>query len=50
MAMKTAASGDEIGRWFWAETAMGQLLRRVRDRLDASADPPSTAAASGIAR
>jgi hypothetical protein len=50
LAMKTAGSGDEIGRWFWAETAMGQLLRRVRDRLDASADPRSKAAAFGIAR
>ena len=48
--MKTAASGDEIGRWFWAEAAMRQLLRRVRDRLDASADPRSKAAAVGIAR
>jgi hypothetical protein len=37
-------------RWFWAETAMGQLLRRVRDRLDASSDPADKAAAFGIAR
>ena len=50
MAMKPAAGGDEIARWFWAETAMGQLLRRVRDRLDASADPAAKAAAFGIAR
>lgn len=50
MAMKPAAGGDEILRWFWAETAMGQLLRRVRDRLDTSDDPRSKAAAFGIAR
>jgi len=50
MAMKTAASGEEIARWLWAETALGQLLRRVRDRLDASDDPRSKAAAFGIAR
>jgi len=50
MAMKPAAGGDEILRWFWAETAMGQLLRRVRDRLDAADDPRSKAAAFGIAR
>ena len=50
MAMKPAVGGDEIARWFWAETAMGQLLRRVRDRLDASEDPRWKAAAFGIAR
>jgi hypothetical protein len=50
MAMKPAAGGDEIIRWFWSETAAGQLLRRVRDRLDASDDPRSKATAFGIAR
>jgi hypothetical protein len=50
MAMKPAAGGDDILHWFWAETAMGQLLRRVRDRLDATDDPRSKAAAFGIAR
>ena len=50
MAMKPAADGDEIARWFWAETAAGQLLRRVRQRLDASDDPAWKAAAFGVAR
>lgn len=50
MAMKPAAGGDEIARWFWAETAAGQVLRRVRDRLDASDDPRWKAAAFGVAR
>ena len=50
MAMKPAAGGDEIAKWLWGETAMGQLLRRVRDRLDASDDPRAKAAAFGIAR
>lgn len=50
MAMKPAAGGDEIARWFWGETAAGQLLRRVRDRLDASDDPKFKAAAFGVAR
>ena len=50
MAMKPAAGGDEIARWFWGETAAGQLLRRVRDRLDASDDPAWKAAAFGVAR
>ena len=50
MAMKPSANGDEIARWFWGETAVGQLLRRVRDRLDASDDPKWKAAAFGVAR
>jgi len=50
MAMKPAAGGDEIARWFWSETAIGQLLRRVRDRLDTSDDPRWKAAAFGVAR
>jgi hypothetical protein len=50
MAMKPTAGGDEIARWFWSETAVAQLLRRVRDRLDASDDPRWKAAAFGVAR
>ena len=50
MAMKPAAAGDEITRWFWADTAAGQVLRRVRDRLDASDDKQWKAAAFGVAR
>jgi hypothetical protein len=45
-----AAAGDAIARWFWGETAAGQLLRRVRDRLDASQDAAWKAAAFGVAR
>jgi hypothetical protein len=45
-----AAGGAEIARWFWGETAAGQVLRRVRDRLDASEDPKWKAAAFGVAR
>src|SRR2546425_1113167 len=50
LAMKAAAGGEEIARWFWGETGAGRLLRRVRDRLDASTDPRWKAAAFGIAR
>ena len=50
LAMKPAAGGDEIARWFWGETASGQLLRRVRDRLDASDNKDWKAAAFGVAR
>ncbi|HEU5197595.1 MAG TPA: hypothetical protein VFW70_22845 [Methylomirabilota bacterium] len=44
------APGAEIARWFWGETAAGQILRDVRDRLDASEDPRWKAAAFGVAR
>jgi hypothetical protein len=50
LAMKPDAGGEEIARWFWGETGAGGLLRRVRDRLDTSADPKWKAAAFGIAR
>ena len=50
MAMHPDAGGDEIARWFWGTTAAAQLLRRVRDRLDAADDPKWKAAAFGVAR
>jgi hypothetical protein len=50
MAMAPDTGGQEIARWFWGETAAGQLLRRVRDRLDSSDDPRWKAAAFGVAR
>src|SRR5262245_16559130 len=50
IAMKPPGGGDEITRWFWAETAAARVLRRVRDRLDASDDPQWKAAAFGVAR
>ncbi|MSQ37366.1 MAG: hypothetical protein EXR61_03510 [Chloroflexi bacterium] len=37
-------------RWLWGATALGVLLRRVRDRLKASGDPVLEALAFGIAR
>jgi hypothetical protein len=49
MASKKAG-GDEIARWLWGQTALGQVLRRVRARLEASDDPRSKAAAFGVAR
>jgi hypothetical protein len=50
LAGKPDAGGDEIARWFWGETAMGQILRGVKERLDASDDPKWKAAAFGVAR
>ena len=50
LAMKPGTTGDDVARWFWAETAAGQVLRRVRERLEASEDPRWKAAAFGVAR
>jgi hypothetical protein len=50
LADKPGAGGAETARWFWGETAAGALLRRVRERLDASDDPAWKAAAFGVAR
>lgn len=50
LIIRPESSGEDVARWFWGETAAGRLLRRVRDRLDASEDPREKAAAFGIAR
>ena len=41
---------EDTARWFWGETALGALLRRLRDRLDESDDPALKRLAFGIAR
>jgi hypothetical protein len=50
MLAQPTAGGADLARWFWGETAAGQVLRAVRDRLDASEDPKWKAAAFGVAR
>jgi hypothetical protein len=50
LTMKPGATGDDVARWFWSETAAGQVLRRVGKRLEASEDPRWKAAAFGVAR
>jgi hypothetical protein len=37
-------------RWFWGETAAGNVCRTLRDRLKAAGDPKLDAIAFGIAR
>ena len=44
------AQGPAIESWFWNETAMGDLVRRVRDRVKASGDPYADQIAYGISR
>lgn len=43
-------ASDDRQRWLLASTALGVLLRTLRDRMDASDDPKVKAAAAGIAR
>ena len=50
LVMKPGATGDDVARWFWAETAAAQVLRHVGKRLEASEDPRWKAAAFGVAR
>ena len=50
MMRQPEAAGEELARWFWGQTAVGALLRRVKERMDASDDPRTRAAAFGIAR
>ena len=50
LAQDPDADGPRIEAWFWYETAMGDLIRRVRDRVKASDDPYAQAIAFGISR
>jgi len=50
MQQKPGADFQDVNRWFWGETAAGNLLRAVRDRMVATDDPALKALAFGIAR
>jgi hypothetical protein len=50
MVQKPEASDAELHAWFWGETALGQLLPVVAQRLGAAEDPTLKAIAYGIAR
>jgi hypothetical protein len=41
---------EDRARWLLGETALGVLLRKLKDRMEASDDPKTKAAAFGIAR
>ena len=43
-------SAEAAARWLWGETALGDLVRRVARRMEASDDPAMRAAAYGVAR
>ena len=50
MAQTGERDFQAIARWFWGETALADLLRRIRDRMKATGDPALDAVAFGIAR
>ena len=50
MAQRPQASFQELHSWFWSDTALGGLLRAIRDRLKASDDKELDQIAFGIAR
>ena len=50
MAQRADALEPDLHRWFWGETAAGQLIRTVGQRMSASDDPALKGIAYGIAR
>lgn len=50
MAQQPEASYQEVYAWLWGQTALGGLLRAIRDRLKSSGDPALDLIAFGIAR
>jgi hypothetical protein len=50
LQQKPGSDFQDVNRWFWAETAAGDLLRQVRDRMKAAGDPILDSIAFGIAR
>ena len=50
MAQRADATEPELHRWFWGETAAGQLVRAVAGRMSATDDPGLKAIGYGIAR
>ena len=50
MQQKAGASFQELNVWLWSETALSNLLRRVRDRMRQEKDPTLDTIAYGIAR
>jgi D-proline reductase (dithiol) PrdB len=50
LVMRPGESPEDASRWLWGETALGGLLVRVREAMEASPDPALRDAAFGIAR
>ena len=50
MAQKPGTAAEDLHRWFWGETAIGQLVPRLTQRLNESDDPAYKAVAYGLSR
>jgi hypothetical protein len=50
MCQRPDQKNNEVQQWFWTETATGNLLAQIAERMTASDDEALTRAAFGIAR
>ena len=50
MVQKPGTPSEELHTWFWGETAVGQLIPTVGQRMNGSDDPAWKAVAYGISR
>ena len=50
MAQRPNDGEEDIHRWFWGETAVGALIDRITQRLNASGDAGLQATAYGLSR
>jgi hypothetical protein len=50
IAQRPTLSETELHQWFWGDTAVGQLIRSVAERMQASDDPTLKYMANGLAR
>ena len=50
MCQRPDQKNNDLQRWFWTETAAGNLLARIAERMNASEDEAIQRAAFGIAR
>jgi hypothetical protein len=50
MAQRPNDGEADIHRWFWGETAVGMLIDRITQRLNATGDARLAATAYGLSR
>ena len=50
MAQKPGVAAEDLHTWFWGETALGELIPVLTQRMNASEDPLVKAVAYGLSR
>lgn len=50
MTQKPGTAAEELHTWFWGETALGQLIPAITERMNASDEPHVKAVAYGLSR